>query len=160
MRTHEFKGISRPHRVLQAFCSPLCHTRRSPHRFITTTKVHMATSNTTGFYKSKTTNGSITYTTSSHLHIVFHYGNICLCSGRRSGPQSARMPPRLFQQKDVSLPPSIFNIYQRDVCNHRSSKKMASVFPWQPFQNIHRSEKPKYPYIPNHPNTRTIEIDC
>ena len=37
---------------------------------------------------------------------------------------------------------------------------MASVFAWQPFQNLHRSKKPKYPSIPNHPNTITTEMDC
>jgi len=146
--THELKGISRPHLVLQAFCSPLHYTRNSPHRFITTTKVHMATSNTTSFYKSKTTNGSFTYTSSSHLHIAFHYGNWCLYSGRRSDHQSPRTPSRLFQQKDVSLPLSFFNIHKRDVCNHRSSKKMvipANAYSrkcMSPLQQVTRDSNP------------------
>jgi len=71
----------------------------------------------------------------------------------------ASHPIAFLQQKDVSPSPSSISVCERDVCNHRSNKKMASILVREPFHNIHRSKEPQYTAITDNSDTRTTKMD-
>ena len=64
-----------------------------------------------------------------------------------------------FSKKDVSPSPSSINVCERDVCNHKSNQKIASILVRKPFKNLHRSKEPQYTAITNNPDTRTTKMD-
>ena len=73
---------------------------------------------------------------------------------------AARQSPNcLFQQKDVPPSPSNISVCERDVCHHRSHKKMASVLVQESFQNIHKAKEPQHTDLTNNTDTRTTKLD-